>query len=1393
MRQSLIKFVKLPALTLWITGWFLSPMPALSQQLIIKFNAKADLEAARKHKLDNIQASFNRTHDIEIKPLSIAALKRNKILATAQNIGIDRIAVLSCPVGATPEQLLSALRSDPRIEYAQFNSHFRVHDLPNDPMIPDQWLIRKIQLEAAWRITLGNDSVIVAVIDTGIDYDHEDLMNNMWINHGESLNGVDDDRNGFIDDIRGWDFTDAPNFPDGGDYLERDNDPRDEHGHGTSVAGIIAATAFNDVGIAGVAPGCRIMNLRAGTSQGYLEEDDVAAAIIYAVDNGAHILNMSFGDVATSPMMRDVLAFAERSGVVLIASAGNSGSAEIHYPSALPQVISVGATSANDGLATFSSYGPTLDLTAPGVNLLTTARGNGYRNFSGTSAAAPVVAGVAALLLSSDPDLTHSDIRNILNATADDLGVDGWDPCFGAGRVNAYRALAIGYPAQATILSPELDDGFYQSPVAILGTASGALLDSYELAFGPGENPSSWNVIQSVNRRQVIEDTLGVWEIDHLAESSYILRLRVINRDGTTAEHSTRIFIDRTPPQLLSFQTIPMFDGYQRSHLIEFETDDLTRASIFHRTKASQQAFQQITLDYEVRTQRYLFIEPGDHELYFRLINKSGLSAEFNNSGSYYGLNLTDPVLETSRFVNLGFLLPPLYALNKVVDFDGDGNAEILGNPLTPAGAFANLTLFEFINGEFQSRELLPGIFIPRDIGDSNGDGRQEILAGHGPNSFIFESNRRDQPPQELIWADSTEFWACRFADLDQDGKIEIIGRVGKDYQIREYIGNGQYELKATLTNPTSGANLGGVPHVEIGDFDGDQQMEILIGDSDGDIFIYECVGDDWFELTWQQRLPLVGAINYLASGDFNGDGQTDFAVGCHSSPELDLEHEYDGRYWLFRIYSGVGDNDFQVVWEEAFFGFANPADFASSVTAGDIDNDGRDELLINVFPDFYVVEWEPAREDYVVSGYFNPSRTHANVIGDFDGDGYPEFLVNTGPATVALQDRYLSDQPGPAAPAGFQVNPLDERQVLLRWLSVADASHYRIYRGANADSLEFLENTFENCYIDSAVIENQSYWYAVSAGYPQVESQATAPIMAIPGRRPFCVSAWFLAPNQVRMRFSEPMDASINKVSAYVVSPESLQISSAVDARSGEEVLLTLDSKTVSAGDYTIAVKEVFDRDRTPIDTTRNLALFSVLEKAVRFFVVNAEIVAGHKIALNFNLPVDPLTGSDEKNYIIEPEINIEQVALSSARADQVVLSLAPNNLFVTLGMELVITVKNVFSATGGVPLQTGQGSQASVSWRPHDLSQIFSYPNPCKVVAGDEKITFVNLTRYVVVKILTPSGKLIRTLKSTDNSRRLSWDLKTERGEEAASGIYVFLVENETERRTGKLAIIR
>lgn len=301
-------------------------------------------------------------------------------------------------------------------------------------------------MELAWDIERGDSTIIVAVLDAGIRFGHPEFQNRLWQNNSEIINGIDDDGNGFIDDIFGWDF------------INKDNDPTDDHGHGTNVAGIIGANANNKIGYAGVDWFCKLMigkildNNNRGSLNGFAE------GVYYAVDNGADVINMSVGGSFNSQLFQEAIQYAYDNGVVVVACMMNENNSVIYYPAGYETTIAVGSTNPNDERTSpffwrstsGSNFGQHIDVVAPG-NYIYGLSNNSDTNYNtywgGTSQATPLVAGLCALLLAQNPDRTPDDIKTIIrNSSVDQVGksfedTPGFDIYHGYGRVNAYQAL----------------------------------------------------------------------------------------------------------------------------------------------------------------------------------------------------------------------------------------------------------------------------------------------------------------------------------------------------------------------------------------------------------------------------------------------------------------------------------------------------------------------------------------------------------------------------------------------------------------------------------------------------------------------------------------------------------------------------------------------------------------------------------------------------------------------------------------------------------------------------------------------------------------------------------------------------------------------------------------
>ncbi len=329
------------------------------------------------------------------------------------------------------------------------------------------WHLPQISIYGAWEKTYGNESLTIAVIDSGIDFSHPQLVGTSWNNTDElPSNGIDDDSNGYIDDVTGWDFTsnDSIPGPDVGDPI---------HWHATFITGIIAAP-IDGIGVAGVAPNVKIMDIRVLNSTNFAATtyEEFGDAIRYAVDNGADIINLSLHYYAASEDYHDDILYAIGQNIPVVSVTGNTylryggGRYFQSYPGGYDEVISVGATNVYKEKADYSNYGPWTELVAPvgdeapGTNIQSSFPPDTYVSAYGTSFACPQVAGVIALMKSINYTMSIAEIREILHETADDLGDEGKDDYFGYGMVNATAAVletyyrVFGYPTTTKTSAP---------------------------------------------------------------------------------------------------------------------------------------------------------------------------------------------------------------------------------------------------------------------------------------------------------------------------------------------------------------------------------------------------------------------------------------------------------------------------------------------------------------------------------------------------------------------------------------------------------------------------------------------------------------------------------------------------------------------------------------------------------------------------------------------------------------------------------------------------------------------------------------------------------------------------------------------------------------------------
>ncbi len=579
--------------------------------------------------------------------------------------------VFTFPDGTDIHQVQQAYSQDQAVDYAEPNYFYYPCHVPNDPYFPLQWALQNtgqtggipgadIHATEAWDLETGDPGVIVAVIDTGVDYTNPDSGNytvteepytlesphpinvsgfkstvsfpgydsvslhitafnvsyipgfavkkhfpplhsktlfssflydqnatNLWTNYTDVWTKYSEDGGsknitlsaggpqawGFaIDKVRKMVWRPlheiSPMFVDGKDLFFHTSDPIDDVGHGTHCIGIIAATMDNSQGIAGIAPGCRIMPIKLSSNPlGAMTLSVVSQALVYAVSHGARIISMSLGGPKSRTMVR-ALDHANSKGVILVAAAGNSNINDKagSYPAAYPAAIAVAATDANDSRAVFSNFGSWVDVAAPGVDIVS-LRAHGTDMYlldntappgshffpahdenateylaSGTSMACPHVAGVAALVLSKNPNLTSSEVRTILRSSTDKVTSTVY--C-GTGRINAYAALLKTAPVVAE-LDHSLDDTDVTGTIDIAGTAQGDQFQRFDVEYARGIYPNETNWIPLSNSSSPASGTMATLDASGLQEGLYTIRL-LVNASGSTYEDLMVIVANNKP------------------------------------------------------------------------------------------------------------------------------------------------------------------------------------------------------------------------------------------------------------------------------------------------------------------------------------------------------------------------------------------------------------------------------------------------------------------------------------------------------------------------------------------------------------------------------------------------------------------------------------------------------------------------------------------------------------------------------------------------------------------------------------------------------------------------------------------------------------------------------
>lgn len=1415
---------------------------AQSSQVIIKLKQNAPQELINSFKNNSLRSEKYSVTKTLIKFNAVNSKqlfdKVSPAMFANNPVGLDRIFILSVSQNISSD-LVSLLSKNEFVEYIEANRVLKVENIsadPNDPYYSNQYYLPIIGMPSAWNITMGDSNVVIGVVDTGLDFLHPDLQNSFKLNYGEMgldalgrdkrSNGVDDDGDGFIDDWRGWDFTDEPftGDPRRGDYLTPDNDPSDDNknSHGTAVTGIINASFNNGVGISSIAPRCKVLVLRAFDAEGFGEEDDVASAVLYGMSQGVKIFNFSFGDYVYSNLLKDVVKFAYSKNVTIICSAGNDGTDRLHYPSAYDEVISVAASANDDARFSASSYGATVDIYAPGFQIFTTMRkgkgstqyGGDYDYINGTSFSAPIVAAVAALMKSVNPNLTNEEIRGILvSSTALFPNQVSWNNLYSSGRIDAVKSLQnVSFPSIARIHFPFQDYTTFRDTVPICISAASPLLQSYSIYYSVGYQSENWIPLLANQSSQVLNDTVYRWNISSLPDTSYTLRLSINSNSGRTVEHRQVIFKDKNPPQITGITSGNIIDKNNTSELIAFATDKRTLGKIYYKRKNVSEPFNYILAD--VGTPNIGFIS----ETHYGIINSSSLSpgteyeyyieAEALNGKS---VSVTDSLFSfvAGNEINLyGYSKKPYSLFNaqscySIVDINGNGTKDILLNDIKNN---LRLNVYQFSGGAFSkiSNNNWGDYKVARDIVDINGDGKLDMLVSQQRNGFLYSQSSASLMPDVLIWSDSSNnnFWSARIAETDGDNKKEILGFGDKDFSLRilENTGGNNFTETAKLPYFRSGQLLAEASsqNVIVEDFFNNGKKEIIFTNSfesySGDlpqtaILGYANTGDNTYSRIFIDSTYRSIRADNIIVGDFDGDGVKEFAVGSVSNNNDLLQ------YYELLVYKPVG-NTFQL-WDIVDInGYKSYTE--TSTRAGNIDADARDEILVNTGTNFYILKYNSTKGHIEPVYYMSDINTVNQIVYDFDGNGVNEIGLNTVNDTLFFYEKNIN-YTGPATPGNIQAYSTDSNSVSIEFASVTNANYYKVYRAATDSNQVFAlyDSTSTPSYKDGNVTNRKNYYYKISAvstagGYK--ESYLSDVQKVYVHNKSRIVSAKSENNGYISVRISESIQSVIPNLNSFIVNgvgnPDNVAI------KNSHEYLL-IYNKRLANGNYSLKSVGLRDFYNSPVDTSAVSFAVSQVDSA-KFFIKSVALVDKNKLKIEFNLPVDSATAFNRNNYNVAPfDIGIAGISFDASRS---ILNLTLENKapIGATGKTYILSVKNVYSNTG-VKIIDGAGGSFGLIFNKEDLKDMYVYPNPWSPNLGQDYITFANLTISANIKIYDLNGKFINEVDETDGNGGVEWSLTDMAGIKVGSGIYIYRATGknsqglEVEEKIGKFVVVR
>ncbi len=1336
---------------------------------------------------------------------------------------LDRTTVLTIGKNINTDKFIKDLKQNENIDYIEKLKTYKIDVLTSDDsLLNKQWGLKSVHAPEAWKIFPEDATkVLLAVIDTGIDYKHPDLKNVLFINKGEvgldkngndkRTNGIDDDNNGFVDDYRGWDFVnkiDAFNATLDNDFTDWDNNPMDENKHGTIVSGIIGAE-HNTIGIAGVNPNIKILNLRAFDKNGEGEEDDVASAIIYAVKMGAKVINMSFGDKIYSQVLKDVIEYAHSKNVVLVASAGNSASYLTHYPSGFNEVISVGAIQQDELLASFSNYGSTIDLVAPGTQILSTTLDNKYQKVSGTSVSAPFVSAAAAMLLSVK-NFTNDEIKQILKSTAKDLGASGWDEKYGAGNLNILKCLQLPVPSEIKINNPKQDYFVKNNLLEINISVLSPYFKSFNLSYGKGFNPTNWsNIFTGKENSQLLNEDVYQLNTSNFNDTTYTLRLLVNNINGTTTEERVNFHIDKTKPKVKYYSIIPAIQNDAIAFTASVYTDDKTIAQLFFKPYNNQTELDSIYLDGITEGQKFnrnshfgivfpnRITSNGKYEFYFKLTNRAGLKTIFksdNGKNFIVNNNFNKQLKATNK---KAYELPMGRIYRAPVYFDSSNSKYVLINETKTS---SDLSIYKSINNGFTKMTILKHR-IPVSVGDFNKDGKTDILSLFVKKGFIETQTSQNKLEFKNVFKDTSgTFWPSFAGDIDNDTNTEIIAfssdttftiwEVQKDFQlIKEktlynFVGKENPQIKKSVFRNNQ---------ILVGSFNNNLQKEIITIDNYGRILTYNINGANTYsDGNVHKIFPPTAVKAYLSQGDFNGNGINEIGIFAEFEDEVFITPV---KYCaVISLKNSSPKSVFERMFVDISSSFVSAYEKKyNSITFANLNNNNRKELLINSYPNAYIFDYKDSTNINLMF-YKTDVNSQSIFYGDLDNNGFNDVAISNSAANKNIFYDFNNTLLPP--PVIKEYYSIDSTHNFIEWENINKPA--KIFYGKEIDNLILKDSTLNNKYIFEALPNTITYYQL--AFYNKENGKIISEkskIFSIYSHAPAKISGLkILNSKSIEIVFTNRIKNKELHTNSFII--DSVLIPNSVYAGSQYSIIITL-KKPLEEGSHFLTVKNLRDFYNSPVPYFSNNFIVKKQNKKVKnLYISSYKILDNHTLNIIFNFNLDSISALNKNNYLITPNNLLSSIKFY--KSSKKTIQIKTEKPFGSIGLEYTLIIKNLHSTkeTGYVSFKENVGNQIVLVTTAKNINNVYVYPNPVNFETT-EHVTFANLTSNVEIYIYNLTGKFIKKLTVEDSNGGITWNLKDENNKIVNSGIYIYRVVaynsigEKIEEKIGKFAVTR